>query len=330
MEKKLAEIIGRYLMRAESAEERHVLEQWENDSPENHSFVNLLKQYWEHPEKPETTERMESAKGRLLVRTNENMAGRSSGKLRLMNLNFGRIAAVLLIALSIVGVTAYFLGRQNALSVQDQFVISTLPGQKSKVKLPDGTNVWINSDSELDYSTDRKNRVVHLRGEAYFEVAHSKDHPFVVKLGGWDIRVLGTKFNVSNYPESEVREASLLEGKIAVETENHKNDMEIVPGERISYYAKTKDIVTQKASVKDDILWKDGVLSFNNDSFREIVFRLEKYYGVRFEYNPNDFKNIHYTGQIDNLSLRNVLEFMSLTMPVEYEIEQTKVIITRK
>ena len=115
-----------------------------------------------------------------------------------------------------------------------------------------------------------------------------------------------------------MREASLLEGKISVETENHRNDLEIIPGERITYNAKTKDIVKQKAAVKDDILWMDGVLSFNNDSFQEIVFRLEKYYGVSFEYNPNDFKNIHYTGQLDNLSLHNVLEFMSLTMPVNY------------
>jgi len=245
-------------------------------------------------------------------------------------LNFRRIAAVLLIALSIVSVTAYFLGQRNSLPTNNQFVISTLPGQKSKVILPDGTNVWINSDSELEYSSDRNKRVVHLKGEAYFEVTHSKDHPFIVKLGDWDIRVLGTKFNVSNYPESDMREASLLEGKISVETENHRNDLEIIPGERITYNAKTKDIVKQKAAVKDDILWMDGVLSFNNDSFQEIVFRLEKYYGVSFEYNPNDFKNIHYTGQLDNLSLRNVLEFMSLTMPVNYKIEKTKVIITRK
>jgi len=330
MEEKLAEIIGRYLMRAESEEERRVLKQWENDSQANHSFLSMLKRYWDSPENPDQTEKMESAKGRLLIRTNETVAVKSPNKLRSINMNFRRIAAVLLIALSVVSVTAYLLGQRNSLPTNNQFVISTLSGQKSKVKLPDGTSVWINSDSELAYSTDHNNRVVSLKGEAYFEVTHSKDHPFIVKLGDWDIRVLGTKFNVSNYPESEMREASLLEGKISVETKNQKNDLEIIPGERITYNAKTKDIVKEKASVKDDILWMDGVLTFNNDSFQEIVFRLEKYYGVRFEYNPNDFKNIHYTGQLDNLSLRNVLEFMSLTMPVNYKIEKTKVIITRK
>lgn len=330
MDKKLAEIIGRYLMRAESEEDRRVLNQWENDSPENHSFLNLLKRYWDSPKNSESTERMEAVKDRLLIRTNENSVGKSSGKLRIISRNLSRVAAVLLIALTVVSVTAYFLGQRNSLPANNQFVISTLPGQKSKVKLPDGTNVWINSDSELEYSSDRKNRIVHLKGEAYFEVTHSKEHPFIVKLGDWDIRVLGTKFNVSNYPESEMREASLLEGKISVGTENQKGNVEIVPGERITFNAKTKDFVKQKASVKDDILWVNGVLSFNNESFPEIVFRLEKYYGVSFEYNANDFSNIHYTGQLDNLSLRNVLEFMSLTMPVNYKIEKTKVIITRK
>ncbi|WP_163713084.1 FecR family protein [Mangrovibacterium lignilyticum] len=330
MEKKLAEIIGRYLMRAESEEERRLLKQWEDNSPENQSFLNLLKQYWDSPENSEQAERMESAKGRLLIRTNETSTGKSLNKLRTINLNFKRIAAVLLIVLSVVSVTAYFLGQRNYPLTNNQFVISTLPGQKSKVKLPDGTSVWINSDTELEYSTDRNNRIVTLSGEAYFEVAHSKDHPFVVKLGGWNIRVLGTKFNVSNYPESEMKEASLLEGKISVQTRNHEADMEIIPGEKITFNAKTKDIVKEKASVKDDILWVDGVLLFNNESFQEIVLRLEKYYGVSFEYNPDDFKNIHYTGQLDNLSLRNVLEFMSLTMPVKYKIEKNKVIITRK
>ena len=121
----------------------------------------------------------ESAKGRLLIRTNETAADKSHNKIRTINLNFRRIAAVLLIALSIVSVTAYFLGQRNSLPTNNQFVISTLPGQKSKVILPDGTNVWINSDSEREYSSDRNKRVVHLKGEAYFEVTHSKDHPVI-------------------------------------------------------------------------------------------------------------------------------------------------------
>ena len=199
--------------------------------------------------------------------------------------------------------------------------ISTEAGQRSKVSLPDGSLVWLNAGTVLKYCPDKNERKVSLSGEAYFEVNHSPDYPFVVETSDTKIKVLGTKFNVSHYSGSKITKASLLSGKIEMTLDQSDRVVDIRPGEKITYNEETQALNKAEAIVQNDILWRQGVLVFENESFNDLILKLERYYAVNFAYDRALFENIHYTGTINNLNINSVLEFINLTIPIAYEID---------
>ena len=158
----------------------------------------------------------EDVKQEALAHIHRRMKG--AGK-RIDMLRIGTAAAILLLPLLMAwGAYRYGVTRLHA-PATEQFVVMAEDGQKTKILLPDGTFVWLNSESQLIYSADfnRNNRRVKLRGEAFFEVGPNTDARFTVEAEGVDIVVYGTAFNVSAYPTDSVVNIALLRGKIALE-----------------------------------------------------------------------------------------------------------------
>ena len=232
-----------------------------------------------------------------------------------------RVAAVFVFAFSIAGLSIYIASETNLFYKSNWVEVSTEAGQRSKVSLPDGSLVWLNAGTVLKYCPDKSDRKVSLTGEAYFEVSHFQDYPFVVETGNAKIKVLGTKFNVSHYPGSKITEASLLSGKIVMSIDKSDKVVGIRPGEKVIYNAETQALNKTEAIVQNDILWRQGVLVFENESFNDLIMKLENYYAINFVYDSITFENIHYTGTINNININKVLEFINLTIPINYEID---------
>ena len=158
----------------------------------------------------------------------------------------------------------------------------TVPaGQRASLVLADGTIVWLNSNSTLKYPATgfhAKERKVILEGEGYFEVAHNEKHPFIVETEKYDIRVLGTTFNVSAYPNSGLFEASLIEGKVKVHTAYE--DMTLYPKDKA---VLENGLLTRKQiDDMDTYRWRDGLYCFKNLSFDDVLKQFEIYYDIRF------------------------------------------------
>jgi len=326
--KDIASIVANYLLKKTSREERENLADWENRSPQNKAFLKSMEDYWNQTgEEYKLNPRIEIARQRILARMNADQAKQQ----RLKPISYLlRIAAAAILIVAVAGISVYIANETGFFSQNNWVVVSTDAGQQSKITLPDGTEVWLNAATEVSYCANQDYRRVKLTGEAYFEVEHAPDFPFVVETKDVAIRVLGTKFSVSHYPESKITEASLLTGKITASALQSNENVAIVPGQKIAYDAEIKEFVKTALKGKNHVAWRYGILVFDNESFNDLIQKLERYYAVDFIYEESDFEDIHYTGTLDNLSIEKVLEFINLTIPVAYEIDNKTINLNSK
>jgi ferric-dicitrate binding protein FerR (iron transport regulator) len=158
-------------------------------------------------------------------------------------------------------------------------------GQRVSLTLQDGTLVWLNAQSTLTYPTSfsEKERRVVIEGEAFFEVAKDARKPFIVTSGGIDMKVLGTTFNVYNYPHEKISRVSLMEGSLQVSMRGRNASKSIIlkPNEEVTIRNDCMKIST--ISNRDYFLWKDGIYSFESETLENIMKSLELYYDIAIE-----------------------------------------------
>lgn len=310
-------IIARLLLNVATKKELETIGGWKDRSLKNASFLDGFYKYWNQSLEVEQTEELNQVRERIVSRLNIT---KKISPARSITYYLTRFAAVFILLVSIAGSSIYIASKTGLLQQNNSVVITTEAGQKSKAILPDGTLVWLNAETVLEYQQKKEERRVKLLGEAYFEVTHSVDHPFFVNTGETEIKVLGTKFNVSHYPKSKITEAALLSGKITMVVNEIGKEIVLIPGEKVVYNSE-QHVLSQKIDkVQNEISWKQGILYFENDPFNEMIHELERYYGVKFIYKPAAFDEIHYSGSIDNMEINKVLEFINLTIPIDYEV----------
>ncbi len=177
-------------------------------------------------------------------------------------------------------------------------------GNRSVITLADGSVVWLNAGSQLIYPSDfvGKKREVFLRGEAFFSVAKNKKHPFIVKTEDVKISVLGTKFNVSAYPEDYSVKTVLAEGSVKLNRTDatiFERDLKLVPGQMANYNKNEHNIEVADVNVETYTLWTQGLLNFVNTDLTDIVRQLERYYNITFEYEDMLSGPMLITGKLD-------------------------------
>lgn len=175
----------------------------------------------------------------------------------------------------------------------------TVPrGGDYSLVLADGTKVWLNADSEFKYPVNftAKQRQVFLSGEAYFEVAHDKNAPFIVKTQSTQIRVLGTHFNVSAYKEQAFTTTTLVEGKVKVKSNNASHVLN--PGFQSVIDNVHGNIVVDKVDPLLYTSWIHGVFEFENMDLDYITVQLSRWYDVNFQFDNQELMNIKFTGAI--------------------------------
>lgn len=251
-------------------------------------------------------------------------AVRHGSRRRLWNASW-RVAAVLLLMLA-TGLSMYFYTVRKM--TMPDMVVAVEKGQKAALTLPDGSKVWVNSDSRLTYGSrfTAKERVLQLEGEAYFEVAPDKSRPFIVETNRLSVEALGTCFDVKNYKEEDHISTVLMTGRVKVESGRECIFLE--PNEKVTFHKATgrmrKTTLAEAAGYAD---WKFNKLSFQAETFENIAYMLERYYNTRIVFGSESLKKYRFTGSIGNTSLESVLQILSLTSPLSYEVKDSVILL---
>ena len=221
---------------------------------------------------------------------------------------------------------------KNSPATEELFnkVVTAIGGEYALI-LSDGTRVWLNADSELEYPVEfvKKERIVKLSGEAYFEVAPNPEQPFIVEAGGIQTRVLGTAFNFSAYRGENASTITLLTGKVAVSAPGHAERV-LLPGQQLKYDAENRKTVIKEVDAEDFVVWKDGLFLFNDCGLEEIIPRLSRWYGVTFHYDREKFGDLKFyikTRRYEDIG--TILNLLKLTENVTYSIEGNEVTLYR-
>lgn len=206
-------------------------------------------------------------------------------------------------------------------------------GEIFKLKLSDGTLVWLNAGSKLRFpqsfdNTDN-NRTVYLEGEAFFEVKKNKNKPFIVNTQEVDVKVLGTKFNITSYENDDYIATTLVEGSVSVyENRTPDNGVILTPSFQANYNKFGNNFIKEKVDIDNYTAWMHNRLVINNLKFSEILVKLERRYSVKIINNAENLKDEFFEGEFVDEDIKSVLKTISISTPFSYEINQNIITIT--
>lgn len=238
--------------------------------------------------------------------------------------------------------------------------ISVPLGSRTHVNMPDGTSVWLNAGTIIHYDQNygKKDRTISLQGEAYFDVAKDKEHPFVVNTGEVTVRALGTRFNIKAYPNEKTFSATLEEGVIDVRLQKQGGRKFILkPKEKIVFlrYSQTgktiksddevialkvladkidpidrKQNVAILTEVKTVLYtsWKDRRWIIEGEQLGVLSPLLERRFNVKIEFENEELKQYKFSGTIEDETINQILDALKLTAPVDYRINRNSIILT--
>ncbi|MGY3053815.1 transmembrane sensor [Pedobacter sp. UYEF25] len=255
------------------------------------------------------------------------------------------MVAASIISLLIIGALSFqYKVGLNPLKQQE---LSTLYGKRNHTILPDGSKVWLNAGSSINYTSGifgSGKREVTLVGEAYFDVKHDSAHPFVVHAGKLNIAVLGTAFNVKAYANENFAETTLIRGKVSLSVDGisgsalvlHPNEKATIRTDNfvvlktlvsnrkveIDSLSKSKQTVTDLPSVPEDVTetaWIANKLSFKKESFANLAKQLERWYDVTIVFNNEKYVNKEFTGAFKGQDIDEVMRALQLIQPFNYK-----------
>ena len=237
-----------------------------------------------------------------------------------------RVAAVLIPVVLIVGLYIQLNSKVDLFGTSEYEEVVVDKGERIQIMFQDGTKVYINSDSKLRYPKKfaLNTREVFLEGEAYFVVAKNKNRPFIVNLNGPAIHVLGTSFNVQDYPENKDIVVCLDEGNINLTLPTEKK-YPVQPGERLVYDKENKQCIISKMNDMQRLsMWKQNVIVFKDTPLPEVIKVLNRWYDVDFKVEDEQALKYVYTLTSDNTLLEKVLMDLEKIAPVKFEYNEDK------
>lgn len=324
-------LILKYIKGQASAEEKRELHNWIDASDSNREHYKQMRKLWDMSILTDKYSQTGNDKAyrrlepRLHIKKNNKKV--LYQQIRKSVIRLGKIAAI---------ITLTFFVSQYIFKIKDTSLayssIEVPIGQRTKLTLPDGTQVWLNSGTTLTYPEkfSGKNRTVNLDGEAKFEVTHNKEIPFIVETSSYSVKVLGTEFNVYAYKQSNKFEATLMKGSILLQEDNKNgNELKMTPGQQASFNKLTNQmILLDNVDIESIDTWTNGYLSFNQIPFSEMLDRLSQYYGKKIKLNNPEIADYECTGKFKNdESIEQILKVVKTSKPFRYLIQDNEIII---
>lgn len=208
---------------------------------------------------------------------------------------------------------------------QEIISLYSAPGVVTKTILPDGSEVWLNSQSELTYPRyfTADNRTVKLIGEAYFKVVADKKNRFdVITSDNSVISAYGTEFNVNAYTQDSQYVVTLADGNLSVLLDNHTEQHELTPGQNAVIDSETESLSIVTADTYVETAWKDGKMVFRRENIKNIATRLSRKFGVAIEVRGNVTDDYQLTATFTTESLEDILALLKLSASIDYSISR--------
>lgn len=342
-------LLVKYITREADEQETDQVREWVKAHPENEQYFAQLYEAWQNMMylKPEIIDE-EKAYQKFLSTIPQETKYRQLYR-------WSKVAAVV----ALFSVLSVFLIRHYSQNVKSIRIVSVNKGGIKKIFLTDGTLVWLNAGSKLNYNTDfgKKNRTVYLEGEAFFEIAPGKKTiPFIVNTKNYTIRDIGTKFNLKSYPNDSFFETTVVKGEVSVEGNIDNNNREmsriyVKPRQVLRIYRQqqkekytykpddqtTKELneiqVLQIDSANTDKYdgWKEDLLVFDGNTLDEISKVLERRYNVKIIMNDARLQNIRYSGSFKKIAtIDKVLSLIKGNTDIDYTINGNTVTIIKR
>ncbi|MBL7741905.1 MAG: DUF4974 domain-containing protein [Chitinophagaceae bacterium] len=371
---RITELFARKLAGEATEEELKELEEYLQNHPEEQYFQEIVSNWWEAKNTDDTdTSDAQDAHFRQIINhaaANDPETQLPASIISISGKKFWKRTLVAASATVILLLSAWkFFGGSSKPAadglVRDNEIIAHR-GTKSKVLLPDGTQVWLNSDSRLVYTSAFNSdtiREVTLDGEAFFDVVKDPGRPFIVHTSAINIRVLGTAFNVKSYSQEPTIEATLVRGLIEVEKNNEPRSSRIMlrPNEKL-VYNKIQDKISGTGADKEKQLvspgvadlrkpqsisitaipknitdsnrietsWVYGKLLFEGDTFSELARKMERWFNIRIVFENDKVMNYRFRGVFENENVDEALHALQLTASFKYSINGDEVVISKK
>jgi transmembrane sensor len=269
------------------------------------------------------------------------------------------------VVISIAGSIWFLQGSGNSSAgtaeAQIKNQISTKNGSKTSLVLPDGSKVWLNAGSQLDYDKNYGNKIreVSLVGEAYFDVVKNPERPFIIHTRKMDIKVLGTAFNVKCYPGEKTTETSLVRGSIEVTLKDRQEKIMMKPNEKLVInnddFAVAKEIKKGVAALDKkniavekpiislshltfypadstviETAWVQNRLVFSGETFEDVALKMERWYNIEIEFADEKLKAEPLTGNFEKETVAEAFHALQFACPFSFAIKNDKITIAKK
>ncbi|MCG8311367.1 MAG: FecR domain-containing protein [Cytophagales bacterium] len=325
-------LIAKYIENRCTPEELIVVLEWLKTEEGAKALSNKMDELWALKNDQDTKRLGGEADKKLTVAYSNRDRVSSISKIRRRKIfGIGAIAATVaffLISVFIINHDIDEVELEQSLTYYD--VKTNPPGVKSTIRLPDGSMVKLNSDSELKYAEDfHRIREVFLKGEAFFDVVENKEMPFVVRVNDLSVFALGTAFNINAFAEKNSVDVCLTEGKVKVEHLNRSTEVAtsivLDPGEKAMYKKTESQFFKDAFDPQFDLAWKNKTLVFDSSEFSEIRSKLERWYGVQIEIDDELTKGWQFTARFHDSTLENILKNLVFSRGLEFVINKDKV-----
>ncbi|WP_287624845.1 FecR family protein [Parabacteroides sp.] len=312
------ELLNKYIAGDATPEEKEEVARWlDADKKNMKEFLALRKLYdisiWQQEFAP-------VAKDNLSL-------GNKRWTLRSASFELAKVAAIFILAFTIV--YSFLINEDNdSAKMQTIFVP---PGQRAELTLTDGTKVWLNAKTTFTFPDKftANNRRVTLDGEGYFDVTKNPEKPFIVNTERYDIKVMGTEFNVTAYSGSSVFETSLLKG--AVEVFSPAKDTKVSLEPHMRTYEENGILKKDTIEHENYFLWKEGLICFYDEPVDKMIKKLQLYYDVKIDVQNKTLLNNRYSGKFRTKdSVEHVLKVLQLNNKFSYEKDNDRNLITIK
>jgi ferric-dicitrate binding protein FerR (iron transport regulator) len=294
-----------------------------------------------------------------LFRSIQKIISEQQSNKRTINLRFNlvRIAAIVVVAFILGGTMSYFLLRNGIKSTASFCEVTAPLGSTSEIILPDDSRVWLNAGSKIRYSTtfNQNDRLLFLEGEGYFKVAKNQELPFIVDAFGFEVKAIGTEFNVKAYEDDATIETTMVEGKVTLQhsTEDILEGVYLTPNQKATFY-KSKEtltvevikkleekkeelnyipehrlVIAPRIDPKSIVSWKENQLIIEREQLGELAEILSRKYNFSFEFKSEDIKRFRFSGTLDDETLQQVMDVIKISSPIDYVIVGKTVFVER-
>lgn len=253
------------------------------------------------------------------------LESRTEKRLRFLH-GFQRMAAILIVPLILAFLAVIYSKTETPAPEIANAEIQCPMGARIKFVLPDGTTGFLNSGSTLEYPTIfKEERNVSLKGEAFFDVVHDTDHPFVVETPNLSTKVLGTQFNVIAYENENTEEVILKEGSVEIFTNSGQKLETLEPDQNLLLDTQTREYAKDNVEAMQYVSWIEGKLVFRNEEMQQVANRLGRWYNVEIEIRDQELLKFAFRGTFIDEPLEEVLKLLAITAPMKYTIQEREI-----